>query len=185
MGSALVECLDNGVVETDMENADVLVDVSHPDALSKHLANKPLIVGSTGHGKENMSALRQLSESVPVLFAPNFSLGIALLKSLVAQVQDKVQAKVHIHEVHHKNKKDSPSGTALMLAEALQDADVTAERIEGEVGTHEVHFHFGDEELILTHRAKSRDAFAKGALAAIKWIQSQPPGWYTMDNILW
>ena len=173
------------MIETESEHADVLVDVSHPDSLCQHLLDKPLIVGSTGHGDENMTQLRELSKSVPVLFAPNFSLGIALLKNLVEQVQKKVHARVHIHEVHHVNKKDSPSGTALMLAQALQDAEVTADRIEDEVGTHEVHFHWDDEELVLTHQAKSRAAFAKGALAAIKWIYTQPPGWYTMDNIIW
>lgn len=196
--------------------ADVILDFSLPpgtmarlqEALERKLA---LITGTTGLSAAQETALKDAAGKIPVLQAPNFSLGVNLLLKLTGQVARVLgeDYDLEILEHHHRHKKDAPSGTAKALAAAAAAArqlsvetDVVHGR-KGEVGArprrqigvhavrlgdvtgfHEVLFGAEGETVTLSHRASSRDTFARGALRAAKWIRGRPPGWYTMADVL-
>ncbi len=181
MGSAIEALLTHPIVGSD--EADVIVDVSHPDAL--RLCNTPYIVGSTGHGHENFAAMEKQAKLSPVLYAPNFSLGVALVNELIKMISGRIEpCTSEITEIHHTEKLDTPSGTALMLAKLLNQPDIHSVREKDAVGEHRIVFHFGDEEIEIRHKARSRKAFAQGAIKAIDWISNQKPGLYSMEDVL-
>ena len=183
MGSAIEELCPHTIVSC--EEADVLVDVSHPEALPNHLCNKPIVIGSTGHSPSNFEAMEKQALTSPVVYAPNFSLGIALLQELIETVQTYTEIdESHIVDIHHSEKRDAPSGTALQLAKLLDGCTIDSIRDGDVVGEHRVCLKFGDEEIELRHKAKGRSAFARGALHAIEWIAGQPPGLYSMEDVL-
>ena len=194
--------------------ADVLIDFSAPAALPASLAravseSTPILIGTTGLDDLAIRQLEEAARRVAVLHAPNTSLGVALLKDLVERTARVLspQWDIEVLEVHHRAKLDAPSGTALMLAEAARrgraasvdaerDSDVTNPNLEphkigfaalrgGTVaGDHDVLFLGPDERLILSHRAESRDLFARGALEGARFLHGRRPGLYGMRDVI-
>lgn len=191
---------------------DVLIDFSAPEALSAHLdaarANgRAILIGATGLGTEHHALIDAAARDVAVLQAANTSLGVNLLAALVEQAAARLGPDwdVEILEMHHRHKTDAPSGTALLLGQAAAKgrgdalppavADRTGARQAGEIGFaslrggsvagDHVAILAGDgERLELGHRAESRDIFARGAIKAALWLADQPPGRYTMADML-
>ena len=170
-----------------------------------------LIIGSTGFDEAELARLAVAAGRVPIVRAGNFSLGVNMLMGLVAQAARALPADydIEVFEAHHRRKVDAPSGTALMLGEAaaagrgVRLADVakhgregiTGARPDGEigfsvmraggiVGEHSVVFASDEEILTLSHSARDRGLFAKGALAAALWAAGKPPGAYDMQDVL-
>ena len=198
----------------DSDHADVLVDFSTPSALQSSLdratsAGVPILIGTTGLDDLADHRIATAAQQVAVLRAANTSLGVALLTDLVERAARVLGPEwdVEILDVHHRMKADAPSGTALALGEAAsrgRSADLKAERgrdgtglkrVPGAIGfaalrggtvagDHEVHFLGPDERLTLTHRAESRAIFARGALAAARFLAGRPPGLYSMNDVI-
>ncbi|MBE6604149.1 MAG: 4-hydroxy-tetrahydrodipicolinate reductase [Ruminococcaceae bacterium] len=195
--------------------ADVIVDFSHHSALSSLLAYAertatPLVVCTTGHTEEELTEMREAALRVPVFFSRNMSLGINLLMALCRRAAATLGADfdVEIIEKHHNKKLDAPSGTALMLADCIKEADTDTPhpyvyerhserraRERGEigisavrggtiVGEHDVLFCGKDEVITLSHSATSREVFATGALRAAHFMVGRAPGLYNMDNVV-
>lgn len=185
-------------IEPEMQNCDVAIDFSQADAITeicrvglKH--HKPLVIGTTGQSKEQRRIIEETAQSLPIVFASNFSIGVNVLFWLTRKAAEQLGGDfdVEIIETHHKMKKDAPSGTAKTLADVLKTTKKTRTEIpiqsirEGDVvGEHAVIFRGPSERLELTHRATSREIFARGALHAAKWIINQPPGLYSMQDVL-
>ncbi len=200
-------------LETD---ADVLIDFSSPEASvarAKECAARgvAMVIGTTGHSDDQLQAIRAAAETIACLMAPNMSLGVNLLFKLTEQVAGVLGPEwdAEIVEMHHRFKKDAPSGTALRLAERLAagrgvnlDAKavygrqgLVGERPAGQIGVHAVRggdvvgehtviFAALGERIELKHIASSRDTFARGALAAARFVASASPGLYGMDALL-
>jgi 4-hydroxy-tetrahydrodipicolinate reductase len=202
-----------GVLVTDnifkaAETADVIIDFSGAHGTASHIKdykalNLPLVIGSTGFSDREISAVTELSGTIPLLLDSNMSVGVNIMLKLVETASHAVgdDFDTEILEAHHRYKKDAPSGTALALAKAASRGEklVTGERL-GErsasimgvqalrggdtAGEHTV-FYFGEgERLEITHRAASRSIFAKGALRAAKWLVNKPAGLYKMKDVL-
>jgi 4-hydroxy-tetrahydrodipicolinate reductase len=185
-------------IEPAMKNCDVAIDFSHADAIVEICRaalhhKKPLVIGTTGHSQEQRRTIEQAARYVPIVFASNFSVGVNVLFWLTRKAAEFLgpDFSPEIIETHHKMKKDAPSGTAKTLAEILvacQNAknEIPIQSIrEGDVvGEHTVIFSGPGERLELTHRAASREIFARGALRAAKWTTRKPPGLYSMQNVL-
>ena len=193
----IVACCDlDDSIASAMKNCDVAIDFSHANAIdeicraaSQHA--KPLVIGSTGHSPQQRRTIEERAHSVPVVFASNFSVGVNVLFSLARKAAELLGSdfSAEIVETHHKMKKDAPSGTAKTLAEILKATwkrEIPIQSIrEGDVvGEHSVIFSGPVERMELTHRAASREIFARGALRAAKWIVHKPPGLYSMQDVL-
>lgn len=197
-------------------NSDVIIDFTSPEATLQHIQfavslKKPIVIGTTGLSDSDIQAIKNAATNIPVILAPNTSVGVTALLSLVEQASRLLAQDfdIEISEIHHKRKVDAPSGTAMALgAAAARGADlawpqsklpardgITGPRPEtgigfgvlrgGDVvGEHTVYY-FGDGERIeLTHRATDRKLFASGALRAAKWLANKPAGFYTMKDVL-
>jgi 4-hydroxy-tetrahydrodipicolinate reductase len=161
---------------------DVLIDVSSPDALLENLsAKKPIVIGTTGH--KDFSLIEKAAKELPIFYSANFSLGIALMRKMIEQIKENFPSEVELIETHHTQKKDTPSGTALLLAKSLPHAKIHSIRQGDLMGEHTLIFKQEEETLTLSHSVQSRKVFARGALAAAKFLIHQPPGLYTMDNL--
>ena len=181
-----------------MKKSDVAIDFSHPAAIEGicHAAlqyRQPLVIGTTGHSEEQRSAIEKAAKSLPIVFASNFSVGVNALFALTKRAGDVLGGEFDagIVETHHRMKNDAPSGTAKTLAEILSTAQNITDQIpiesirEGDVvGEHTVIFSGPGERLELTHRASSREIFARGALRAAGWVISKSPGLYSMQDML-
>jgi 4-hydroxy-tetrahydrodipicolinate reductase len=185
-------------IEPAMKNCDVAIDFSHAAAIEEVCRSalhhdKPLVIGTTGHSPEQRRMIQQAAQSLPIVFASNFSVGVNVLFWLTRKAAEQLgrDSSAEIVETHHKMKKDAPSGTAKTLGEVLK----AAQKIEGEipiqsiregdvVGEHTVIFSGPGERLELTHRAANREIFAAGALRAAKWVMGRPPGCYSMQDVL-
>jgi 4-hydroxy-tetrahydrodipicolinate reductase len=179
-----------------INNCDVILDFSHANAINEicHAAlqhGKALVIGTTGHSQEQRRIIEKTAESVSIVFASNFSIGVNVLFWLTRKAAELLGRDFNpeIIETHHKMKKDAPSGTAKTLAEILrtvQKKEIPIQSIrEGEVvGEHTVIFTGPGERLELTHRAASREIFARGALRAAHWIVGRPAGLYSMRDVL-
>lgn len=170
-----------------------------------------LVLGTTGLTDFQMALVQKAAESCPVVVAPNTSLGVTVLFALAGRVREALGAgfDVEIVEAHHRGKKDAPSGTAAKLVEILSeprgldprrvarlgraggelsrsDEEIGVHSLRGGavVGRHSLHFMSDLEELTLSHRALSREAFARGAVRAIRFVHGQPPGLYDMIDVL-
>lgn len=197
-------------------DADVLVDFSAPAALQANLAaaraaGTPVVIGTTGLGQMHHDLIDDAAREIAVLQTGNTSLGVALLCALVRDAARRLGTDwdIEIVEMHHRQKVDAPSGTALMLGEAAAEglgsplseigvigrAGLTGARAEGTIGfaslrggtvagDHSVVLAGDGERLELTHRAEDRAIFARGAVKAALWLKDQPPGRYTMDQVL-
>jgi 4-hydroxy-tetrahydrodipicolinate reductase len=170
------------------------------EAALKHL--KPIVIGSTGHSSEQKRAIEAAAKYIPVLFSPNFSLGMGLCFQAAHTFASHLKGHCHIDiiEVHHHQKKDIPSGTALALAHALeygqvcQDMSIQSPRPKdsivihsirsGEtIGEHTIIFNCDNERIELKHQIFSRDAFARGALKSAKFLSKKTPGLYTFQDV--
>jgi 4-hydroxy-tetrahydrodipicolinate reductase len=185
-------------IEPALKNCDVAIDFSNADATSEICAaasqhGKPLVIGTTGHSQEQRGLIEETSRSLPIVFASNFSVGVNVLFWLTHKASEQLGGDfdAEIVETHHEMKKDAPSGTAKTLAEILKATKKRQDEIpiqsirEGDVvGEHTVVFSGPSERLELTHRAASREIFARGALRAAKWIINQPSGLYSMQDVL-
>lgn len=201
-GAAGVECALAGETEAEV---DAVVDFSTPAACAEIAAaarrlHAPLVCGTTGLGAAAKAALAEVAESIPVLHAANFSLGIAVLTELAALARRRLGDgfDVEILELHHRGKRDAPSGTARALGAMLGDGAGqvrTGARSAREVGyaslrggaapgEHTVFFLGPHERLELTHRAQDRAVFAAGALRAASWLAGQRPGRYTLRDCI-
>jgi 4-hydroxy-tetrahydrodipicolinate reductase len=209
MGQALVGCVQNDpelqlVGEIDqgddlakvIARADAIVDFSVREAtatVAKLAADhkKALVIGTTGHSESERTALRGVARTIPVVWSANFSTGVNALFWVTQRVAEIVgnNWEVEVVETHHTAKKDAPSGTAKRLQEILnqargKEAPAHALRIGDVVGDHTVTFGAPGERIELTHRASSRETFARGALRAAKWVVGQKPGLYDMQDVL-
>lgn len=194
----IAQCDLGDPIEPPMKNCDMAIDFSHADAITEVCRaalehRKPLVIGTTGHSKEQRRTIEETAGSLPIVFASNFSVGVNVLFWLTRKAAEQLGGDfdAEIVETHHKMKKDAPSGTAKTLAEVLKAAKKTQVEIpiqsirEGDVvGEHMIIFSGPAERLELTHRAASREIFARGALRAAKWIINKPPGLYSMQNVL-
>jgi 4-hydroxy-tetrahydrodipicolinate reductase len=216
MGAAIQSAIaeDEGF-ELDNDHGEVLVDFSSPDGLRASLdraisAGVPLLIGTTGLIEEHDALIADAAKIVPILRAPNTSLGVALLTDLVeraARVLGPDRWDIEIVEAHHRSKADSPSGTALHLGTAVERGrNMDAKEELGRCGTglaretgsigyaairggtvagdHDVLFLGPEERLILSHRAEDRSIFARGALAAARFLRGKPAGLYTMRDVI-
>lgn len=199
-----------------LQGADVLVDFTRPEASMKYLeacqkANVKMVIGTTGLSAEEKKVIEAAAKNIAVVFAPNMSVGVTLLISLVEQAAKVLNEgyDIEVVEMHHRHKVDAPSGTALRLGEAaakglgqsLQDCAVYArEGVTGEreagtigfatmrggdvVGDHTVVLAGIGERVELTHKASSRATFAVGALRAAKFLADKQSGLYDMQDVL-
>lgn len=214
-------CGDLGVIINDsleaaLQNADLLIDFTFPQVTLQNAEvcarlGKAMVIGSTGFTPEEREGLTAYANQIPIVFAPNMSVGVnvcfKLLKDLAKTLGDDFD--VEIVELHHNKKKDSPSGTAVKMGEVVADAlgrdynqvanyhregmcgERTAEEIGMQtvrggdiVGEHTVYFIGMGERIELTHRAMSRDMFARGAIRAAAWLGDKGPGLYDMQAVL-
>ncbi len=198
------------------QSADLLIDFTLPGGTrtaADWCAHNgvALLSGTTGLVDEDIKALKTAAQTVPVLWAPNLSFGVALMASLVRQAAGALgaTANITINDIHHKHKVDAPSGTALALATAVMEGrserledllepgrlesmsnsnegDLTFSSVrEGEIiGEHTVSLVLADEVIEITHKALERGVFAKGALKAGEWLVEQGPGYYSTGDWL-
>ena len=203
-------------IEQCLPDCDVVIDFSHAEASEQTCARcasagKPIVIGTTGHLREQTEAITRAAHSIPVVFAANFSVGVNTLFWLTRKAAELLDEEfdVEIVETHHRLKKDAPSGTAKRLAQIVANArglnmedDVAHGRhgLIGErpakqigmhairagdvVGDHTVLFATSGERLELTHKASSRATFASGALRAARWVIGQPAALYSMEDVL-
>lgn len=191
--------------------ADIVIDFSHHSAapeLAEYCASRglPLVVATTGHTPEELDAIVRSAEAIPVFRSANMSVGIALLRKLVTQAAAVLTGSdIELIDVHHNRKLDAPSGTALMLTEAVQESRPDTQVVHGRsgmekrakdeitvhslrmgsvVGDHEVIFASANETVRLKHEAHDRSLFADGALRAAAFLIKQEPGVYDMDDLL-
>lgn len=180
-----------------LPHCDVVVEFARAESVAAAAfacaaAGKPLVAGSTGLDHAAHAALDAAAGEVAVLQAANFSPGVAVLAHLVTQAARALPGfAVEIDETHHLHKKDSPSGTALRLRDAVRagrgpdaEAPIRSHRQGEVVGDHRVVLTGPGERLALAHHADDRSIFARGALAAAAWLARQPAGRYGMDDVL-
>jgi len=199
-----------------LAGARVLIDFTRPEATFGYLedctaAGVPLVIGTTGFDEAGKARIRDAAKAIPIVFAPNMSVGVNLLMKLAELAASVLQDgyDIEIIEAHHRHKIDAPSGTALGLGQAVARATqrdlaqcavygregVTGERdprtigfatVRGGdiVGDHTLLFAGTGERIELTHKASSRATFAQGALRAAKWLQGRAPGLYDMRDVL-
>ena len=229
MGQALIACAarnpalkvvgavdvgDN--LETFLPDADAVIDFTLHDATLNVARictkwNKPLVIGTTGHRDDEKVAIRQARAASPVVWATNMSTGVNTLFWLTRKAAEILgpDFDLEVVEMHHRLKKDAPSGTATTLLEILADVrkvqlaealrhgrkGITGERTASEigihalrggdvVGDHTVMFAAQGERVELTHKASSRETFDNGALRAAEWVVGKPPGIYDMQDVL-
>lgn len=174
-------------------------------------ADRPFVMGTTGHDDDELAAIRSAADSLPVVFAPNFSVGVNTLFWLTRRACETLGPgfDLEVVEMHHRHKTDAPSGTARRLAEILADvrhlsyeddvrhgrhgdvgartkAEIGVHALRGGdvVGDHTVVFAIDGERVELTHKASSRQTFARGAVRAARWLLGRPPGLYDMQDVL-
>ena len=197
--------------ELGLVEADVVIDFSHHSAIADVMAyakkiNAAVVVGTTGHTEEEKALINDASKELPVFFTGNVSMGIAVLCRLAKQAAAFFpDADIEIVETHHTRKVDAPSGTALMLYNAIKEVrpnatancgrsgegkrtkdeiGIHALRLGNVVGIHEVHIHTGNQSLKLTHESGSRAMLADGAVAAARFMEGKAKGLYNMEDVL-
>lgn len=194
------ETLPNIRVEHDAKSfqkksVDVVIDFSSPglyrDTLDWCVKNKrPFVSGTTGLTKDDFQKLKTASKKIPVLWAPNMSLGVAMFAELIRLAAKLDGFDFQIEEFHHRHKKDRPSGTAILLQEALKSStsqevpEPVSIRGGGIFGIHRLYCMSPDETLTLEHVALNRSVFAKGAVSAAKWLVNQRAGLYELKDTL-
>lgn len=193
------------------EEADVVIDFSHHSALDSVLnyclkTKTPLVIATTGYNNEELEKIYDASKAIPLLHSYNMSLGVNVLLRLVKEASKILNTfDIEVIEKHHNKKVDAPSGTAIMIANAIKEVLPNIEnnygrygrntkRNENEIGIHAIRggtivgehnviFAGHDEVIEIKHTAQSKDIFAKGSIVAAKFIVNQNPGYYNMDDI--
>ncbi len=186
-----------GDAESSIKKCDCLIDFTAPEATISNLDiceknKKAIVIGTTGLSDMQKVRVKAVSCNIPVVFSPNMSVGVNVLFKIVQDAARLLgpEYNTQILEAHHVNKKDAPSGTAKELAKIIKSAngraDVPIESIREDeiVGEHTVTFESPFDIIELTHSAKSRDIFAKGALEAAKFAVTKKNGLYTMNEVL-
>ncbi len=216
LGKEVIEGIKLSSNLIEMEKADMVIDFTTPQSTLSHISicqkkKVPIVIGTTGFKKEEIKKIEEISKEIPIFISPNMSLGANLLFKLTEETSKRLgsEFQAEIVEMHHKRKKDAPSGTALRLGEIIAQArgmslenvatwgrkGMTGERRDEEIGIHSIRageivgehmviFAGPFERLELIHRANSREAFAYGALAAGLFLKEKPPGLYTMEDLL-
>ncbi len=211
LGVAITDSLEQGLASADVLIDFTWPEVTIGNAEVCARLGKAMVVGTTGLNPEQREVIKRVAESSPVVFAPNMSVGVnvcfKLLKDMAKTLGEGFD--VEIVELHHNKKKDSPSGTAVRMGEIVADAldrnydevanyhreGMCGERSQEEigmqtvrggdiVGEHTVYFIGMGERIELTHRAMSRDMFARGAVRAAGWLAEKPVGLYDMQDVL-
>jgi len=201
-----------------IDRGDVIIDFAgNTEAVLAHVRlaaadknKKAVVIGTTGFTEDQIDEIKELSRDIPIVLAPNMSIGVNLLFKLVQEAAKALKNKgydIEVVEMHHRYKKDAPSGTAVKLVDILKketgiqkvvygregiyeegrpsdEIGVFALRGGDVVGEHTVIFAGHGERIELTHRAGSRDIFAKGAVEAAKWVKDKPAGLYDMMDVL-
>ena len=198
------------------QNSNVLIDFTAPDATMFHAKecynnNMAIVIGTTGLNADQENELRSFSKKIPIVYSANFSIGVTLLSQLVSNATKTLgfDWDIEVLEMHHKQKVDSPSGTALLLGKSAANArqqelskvksvsrdGLVGKRKEDEigfavlrggdvVGEHSVLFCNSGERIELTHKATDRSIFASGALRASYWAANAEPGFYSLADVL-
>ena len=187
----------DGNAEASIEPCDCLIEFTTPKATMEHLAlceklKKAIVIGTTGLSEKELDKIKEASKNIPIVFSPNMSVGVNLLFKLVEEAAKVLgqEYEVNVLEAHHAEKKDAPSGTAKELARIIKnvkgDVEVPIDSVrEGEiVGEHTITFESDVDLLEITHSAKTRDIFAKGALKAAKFVAAKKSGLFTMKDVL-
>jgi len=199
-----------------IDMGDVVIDFTTPETTMQNIrtaakSGKAMVVGTTGLGKDDLKEIKRLSKKIPLVVAPNMSVGVNLLLKVLAEMASVLDEDydVDIVETHHRHKKDAPSGTALKMAQVVASArgrsldkvgaftrhGIIGERKRGEIGVqtlrigdvvgdHTVIFGTLGERIEVTHKASSRDVFARGAVRAAQWVVGKPAGIYDMQDVL-
>ncbi len=207
--SDLAKVIDRGDVIIDFAGNTEAV-LSHVRLAAADKNKKAIVIGTTGFSQQQLDEIKQLSKNIPIVLAPNMSIGVNLLFKLVQEAAKALKDKgydIEVIEMHHRFKKDAPSGTAVKLVNILKEETGIQKVVYGRegiyeegrpsdeiavfalrggdvVGEHTVIFAGMGERIELTHRAGSRDIFAKGAVEAAKWVKDKPPGLYDMMDVL-
>lgn len=177
--------------------SDCLIEFTTPEATMEHLllcegSKKAIVIGTTGLSQDQCKVIEAASKKIPVVFSPNMSIGVNLLFKMIADAVKSLgpEYAIDIVEAHHVEKKDAPSGTAKEMARIVREArgniavPIASVR-EGEiVGEHTIKLESSLDVIEITHSAKTRDIFAKGALAAAKFAVTKPHGLFTMKDVL-
>lgn len=203
-------------LQESIDRADVIIDFTSISSTLNHVKiareeEKAMVIGTTGFSKEQLEPIREASRDIPIVMAPNMSVGVNLLLKVLKDISIVLgdDYDIEIIEAHHRLKKDAPSGTAMKMAQVIAEAigrnldDVAVysrkgligERTKNEigiqtiragdiVGEHTVLFGGLGERIEITHKASSRDTFARGALKAALWISGRKPGLYDMQDVL-
>ena len=198
VNKCLYEIVKNDVVGIVTENdeniheiPDVIIDFSHPNALDKTLKyavkyNAKILIGTTGYNKEKTAQIKELSEYIAVLKSENFSSGIALIKKMLISNKNKICTyNKSIIERHSKNKKDSPSGTALVLGEILETNNFICLRESDVIGEHTIILENDYEKITIIHEVFNRQLFIQGILKSINWLVNQKAGLYTFEDVIY
>lgn len=199
-----------------LDQFDVLIDFTRPEATLEYLAiceqaNKPIVIGTTGFDDTGLLAIENAAKNIPVVFAPNMSVGVNLSLKLLDMAAKVIgeESDIEIVEAHHRHKVDAPSGTALKMGEVVANAlgrDLSTCAVYGRegieeprdrqtigfstirggdvVGEHTVSFFMEGERVEITHKASSRLTFANGAVRAASWLEAQNSGLYSMQDVL-
>jgi len=201
-------------IEKVVYDVDVIIDFTEPRATMEHLKiakkyKKAIVIGTTGFNQDELNLIKETKDT-RIVFSPNMSIGMNLMFDLVERAAKILRDgyDIEIFEMHHKWKKDAPSGTAIRLKEIIEQTDkeknwieiygregmtgqrrkeeigILASRAGDIVGEHTVYFAGIGERIEITHRASSRENFARGALIAAKWLVKQKNGFYTMRDVL-
>jgi 4-hydroxy-tetrahydrodipicolinate reductase len=179
--------------------ADVAIDFTTPEAVRGNVATlagtgRNIVLGTTGWQQHETELRKAVDDAgVGIVAAPNFSAGVLLFEAIVARASELFAGQPEfgawVHELHHAMKKDAPSGTALKLKQTMEAAgysrpiDVAASRAGFVPGTHTIGFDGPSESITLTHTARDRAVFARGALTAARWLQGRR-GWFDMQDVL-
>jgi len=203
----VVALLDRGEVVVDFSAPEATLQ--HLRTVAQR--RRAMVIGTTGFSAAQLEELKSLASQVPCVMSPNMSVGVNLIYKVISEMAKTLgdDYDIEVIEAHHRLKKDAPSGTALKIAEVLANAvnrdldqvgvyarkGLIGERKKGEigiqtiragdiVGDHTIIFGGMGERIEVTHRASSRDTFARGALRAARWVVRQPPGLYDMMDVL-
>lgn len=193
------------------ESADGIIDFSSHLATGELLeyalkTKTPLVIATTGHTEDEMSAIKEAAKQIPIFMSANMSVGVAVIVNLAKQIASVFpEADIEIVEKHHNQKIDAPSGTALMIANAIKEVredarfvcgrsgigkreaneiGIHALRMGGVIGEHEVFVVTPSQTISVKHEAHTRDLFAEGALSALSFIVGKEPGLYNMYDLL-
>ncbi len=189
------------IIHQSVNDIDVVIDFSEPNAsltCLRFCAENSIrfVSGTTGFNEEHHREIIDLSKRTPIFLSSNFSRGVAVVSTLLEYISSKLgnETQISLEEIHHKDKLDAPSGTAIDLRNTVtkildkhsikKDVSISSKRIGQHVGFHRATFSFQGETISIAHEAKDRSVFSLGALAATRWIIDMPPGLYGMRDFI-